>query len=65
MQNDQQQANHYTCPMHPEVQQDTPGTCPKCGMQLVPQDQTKGVSQHVKPATHQQVKTSQLETERV
>jgi len=25
----------YTCPMHPEVQSDTPGTCPKCGMTLV------------------------------
>ena len=24
----------YTCPMHPEVQQDHPGTCPKCGMTL-------------------------------
>jgi RND family efflux transporter MFP subunit len=26
----------YTCPMHPEVQSNTPGKCPKCGMQLVP-----------------------------
>jgi P-type Cu+ transporter len=26
----------YTCPMHPEVQQDHPGTCPKCGMALEP-----------------------------
>lgn len=26
--------NNYTCPMHPEVQQDKPGTCPKCGMTL-------------------------------
>lgn len=25
----------YTCPMHPEIQQDKPGTCPKCGMKLV------------------------------
>jgi Cu+-exporting ATPase len=25
----------YTCPMHPEVQQDHPGDCPKCGMTLV------------------------------
>lgn len=25
----------YTCPMHPEVEQDKPGTCPKCGMRLV------------------------------
>lgn len=25
----------WTCPMHPEVQQDKPGTCPKCKMDLV------------------------------
>jgi len=25
----------YTCPMHPEIQQGKPGTCPKCGMTLV------------------------------
>jgi YHS domain-containing protein len=24
----------YTCPMHPEVQSDQPGKCPKCGMNL-------------------------------
>jgi len=28
----------YTCPMHPEVKQSKPGRCPKCGMDLVPQD---------------------------
>ena len=27
----------YTCPMHPEVRQAGPGTCPKCGMDLVPE----------------------------
>ncbi len=26
----------YTCPMHPEVIQDHPGVCPKCGMALEP-----------------------------
>ncbi len=26
----------FTCPMHPEVQQDHPGDCPKCGMSLEP-----------------------------
>jgi P-type Cu+ transporter len=24
----------FTCPMHPEVQEETPGACPKCGMGL-------------------------------
>ena len=26
----------YTCPMHPEIRQIGPGTCPKCGMALEP-----------------------------
>jgi P-type Cu+ transporter len=26
----------YTCPMHPEIRQDSPGACPKCGMALEP-----------------------------
>ncbi|AAV97497.1 copper-translocating P-type ATPase (plasmid) [Ruegeria pomeroyi DSS-3] len=25
----------FTCPMHPEVRQSAPGSCPKCGMTLV------------------------------
>jgi Heavy metal binding domain len=28
-------AVQYTCSMHPEVLQDKPGDCPKCGMKLV------------------------------
>jgi P-type Cu+ transporter len=27
----------YTCPMHPEVRQDHPGSCPRCGMTLEPE----------------------------
>ena len=27
----------YTCPMHPEVRQNRPGACPKCGMALEPE----------------------------
>jgi Cu+-exporting ATPase len=26
----------YACPMHPEIVRDAPGSCPKCGMALVP-----------------------------
>jgi hypothetical protein len=29
-------AVRYTCPMHPEIVRGEPGTCPKCGMKLVP-----------------------------
>ena len=32
----------YTCPMHPEVQQDHPGNCPKCGMALERKTVTAG-----------------------
>ncbi|MCZ6797854.1 MAG: heavy metal translocating P-type ATPase [Gammaproteobacteria bacterium] len=32
-----QQSRNYTCPMHPEVRQSGPGTCPKCGMALEPE----------------------------
>jgi len=30
-------ATLYVCPMHPEVRQAGPGTCPKCGMALEPE----------------------------
>jgi FtsP/CotA-like multicopper oxidase with cupredoxin domain len=30
------EASSYECPMHPEVVRSEPGTCPQCGMKLVP-----------------------------
>jgi Cu+-exporting ATPase len=38
-------SNFYTCPMHPEIRQQGPGSCPTCGMALEP------VAQAVSPAT--------------
>jgi P-type Cu+ transporter len=32
--NENMNGREYTCPMHPEVRQTGPGTCPKCGMAL-------------------------------
>jgi Cu+-exporting ATPase len=29
-----QAKGEHTCPMHPEVKQNGPGKCPKCGMSL-------------------------------
>jgi P-type Cu+ transporter len=37
-------AASYTCPMHPEVRQDHPGSCPKCGMALEPVAPIQAVS---------------------
>jgi Cu+-exporting ATPase len=33
----------YTCPMHPEIVQNGPGSCPICGMALEPVDPLAGV----------------------
>lgn len=47
----------YTCPMHPEIQRETPGMCPECGMNLVPAKSKKmghaaGAGEHDKHAGH-------------
>ena len=35
----EEETTTYTCSMHPSVRQDEPGTCPICGMDLVPMDE--------------------------
>jgi len=46
----------YTCPMHPEVQQDHPGDCPKCGMALVLKTPTAGPDQAEDAELHDMTK---------
>jgi len=36
-----EQAQQYTCPMHPQIVRDSPGKCPICGMDLVPKTANK------------------------
>lgn len=36
----------YTCPMHPQIIQETPGHCPLCGMDLVPMGNQKAKNDH-------------------
>ncbi len=42
----------YTCPMHPEVQQDHPGDCPKCGMALESMAMTAGTAEEESSYLH-------------
>jgi hypothetical protein len=37
----------YLCPMHSEVRQESPGKCPKCGMDLVPEGTRFGMLRHM------------------
>jgi Cu+-exporting ATPase len=39
----------YGCPMHPDVEQESPGVCPKCGMKL---------EQRTRPPTNYQARES-------
>ena len=64
--------HQFTCPMHPEVIKDAPGTCPICGMNLVPvkahihpEGHADHSSHHVtqQQATHQKVHESHSEHE--
>ena len=42
----------YTCPMHPDVRQDHPGQCPKCGMNLVPEGSHAAAPGHAHHHAH-------------
>ena len=40
------QASSYTCPMHKEIIRTKPGECPKCGMKLVPAEESGKAPAH-------------------
>lgn len=42
----------YACPMHPEIQQEMPGMCPECGMNLVPASPKRNHAGHDEAIGH-------------
>jgi len=56
----------YTCPMHPSVIQDGPGSCPVCGMDLVPQARsTANSNRNDLMLSDSQIKLANITTEKV
>lgn len=43
----------YTCAMHPKIQSNQPGKCPKCGMDLVKKSGVSGNKKHRMKMMHQ------------
>ena len=43
----QSKAHMYVCPMHADVRQATPGRCPKCNMDLMPEGTRFGMLRHM------------------
>src|SRR3989344_2321296 len=54
-----QKSSAYTCPMHPEVMSDKPGSCPKCGMELI-QIKDKRLKIKMDHKKHQMQPTSKM-----
>jgi len=57
-------ATKYTCPMHPNVVQDGPGTCPVCGMDLVPMT-ANTVQGNGLMLTDSQIKLANITTQKI
>lgn len=51
----------YTCPMHPQVIQDKPGTCPICGMDLVKMNASTGADGSIM-LSESQIKLANIST---
>lgn len=54
----------YTCPMHPNVVQEGPGSCPVCGMDLVPMTASTGDDNSLM-LTDSQIKLANITTQKV
>lgn len=55
----------YTCSMHPQVMQETPGKCPICGMELIAVKKTAGQLNGIVSLSDQQVQLGNIITDTI
>ncbi len=53
----------YTCSMHPQIRQNEPGSCPICGMDLIPLTSNTSNDPLVLEMTEEAVKLAQIQTQ--
>lgn len=55
----------YTCSMHPQIMQNTPGDCPICGMELIKVEKKKAVSDESIMLSDQQIQLGNIQVDTV
>jgi membrane fusion protein, copper/silver efflux system len=55
----------YTCSMHPQIMQETPGTCPICGMDLIPVEKRTGSNADAIMLSDQQIQLGNIQVDTV
>jgi Cu(I)/Ag(I) efflux system membrane fusion protein len=55
-------AEIWTCSMHPQIQQSEPGDCPLCGMDLIPMEESRSNDPLVLEMTKQAVQLANIQT---
>ena len=58
-------AEVWTCSMHPSVREEQPGSCPICGMDLIPASQTEDTGDFMLSMTETATELAQVQTSRV
>ncbi|HLG38695.1 MAG TPA: efflux RND transporter periplasmic adaptor subunit, partial [Chitinophagaceae bacterium] len=55
----------YTCSMHPQIMEPAPGTCPICGMDLIPVEKRTGADEDAIVLSDQQIQLGNIHADTI